>query len=142
MATGKRKHTRKILNKNIFDEIVNDEIKEMPVEFNLEKVSHGDAEDTELNIESVIEFYHKRLYENPEALKYLDKLGLKKKANYERFKIGFSDGSLINILSKKQKKELKKLDLLEENEAEFFKNCIIFPIFNDSQKVSSIYLLA
>jgi hypothetical protein len=123
----------------------------MPVEFNLEEQKQEEPFDPN----AVIEFYHKKLYENSNALLYLEKLGLKKKANYERFKIGFAprqgsgqvDGSLINILSKKQKALLKKLNLIGEDDTEYFNNCIIFPIFNTSgilgagenEKVSGIY---
>ncbi|MBN1183465.1 MAG: toprim domain-containing protein, partial [Bacteroidales bacterium] len=79
------------------------------------------------------------LYENPEALSCLEKLGLKKQTIYERFKVGFSDGKLINSLSKKQIEQLKKLGLLREDGNEYFINCIIFPIFNENGKTSCIY---
>lgn len=148
---------KKVINDyNYFDNEPGDIIDKVAKEHEyLKKVSHRDSEDTELNIESVIEFYHKRLYtstslgtgENQDALSCLEKLGLKKQANYERFKIGFAprqgsgqaDGSILNSLSKKQIQALKKLKLIEEDDAEYFNNCLIFPIFNESGKVSSIY---
>lgn len=96
-------------------------------------------EESPLDLNAVVEFYHKKLYENQEALEYLDKLGLKKQENYERFKIGYADGCLLNSLSKKQKVLLKKLNIIGEDDKEYFINCIIFPIFNEIEKVSSIY---
>src|SRR4030042_2259563 len=98
---------RSIVNKNIFNQInkSGDIIDKTTKEHEyLEK----QKEESPLDPNAVIEFYHKRLYENTDALKCLEKLGLKKQANYERFKIGFSDGSILNILSKKQIELFKK----------------------------------
>src|SRR4030042_4541740 len=106
---------RSIVNKNIFNQVNKsvDIIDRITREHEyLDKISHRGSEDTELKIESVIEFYHKRLYEKPEALNCLEKLGLKKQANYERFKTGYADGSILNSLSKKQIELLKKLGLI------------------------------
>src|SRR4030066_1984786 len=136
---------RSIVNKNIFDLNKSIDIIDKIVK------GHGyleqQKEEQPLDANSIIGFYHKRLYENPEALKCLEKLGLKKQANYERFKLGFSDGSLLNSLSKKQIELLKKHVLsgsegsgfIREDENEYFINCIIFPIFNESNQASCIY---
>src|SRR4030042_6954940 len=88
---------RSIVNKNIFNQVnksddIIDRITREHEYFEQQK------EEQPLDPDAVIEFYHKKLYENPEALKSLDKLGLKKHANYERFKLSFSDGSLLNSL--------------------------------------------
>src|SRR4030042_6877709 len=129
---------RSIVNKNIFNQVNKSEdiidkiVKEHEY---LEK----QKEESSFDPNAVIEFYHKKLYENPEALKCLEKLGLKKQANYERFKIGFSDGKILNSLSKKQIESLKKLGLIGEDDNEFFINCIVFPIFNDNNQASCIY---
>src|SRR4030042_2078342 len=129
---------RSIVNKNIFNQINKSEdiIDKIVKEH---EYLEQQKEEQPLDPNAVIEFYHKKLYENPEALKCLEKLGLKKQTNYERFKIGFSEGSLLNILSKKQIELLKKLKVIREDNAEYFTGCIIFPIFNENGKASCIY---
>src|SRR4030042_5031604 len=128
---------RSIVNKNIFNLKKGVDI--------IDKITreHGyleqQKEESPLYPNAVIEFYHKRLYENSEALKCLEELGLKKQANYERFKIGYADGSILNSLSKKQIELLKKLNLIGENQIEFYQDCLVFPIFNENGKPSCIY---
>src|SRR4030042_3698138 len=129
---------RSIVNKNIFNQVnksddIIDRITREHEYFEQQK------EEQPLDPNAIIEFYHKKLYENPEALKCLEKIGLKKQANYERFKIGYADGSILNSLSKKQIELLKKLNLIGEDNAEYFINCIIFPIFNENGKASCVY---
>src|SRR4030042_4026386 len=93
---------------------------------------------TNFNLESVIDFYHKKLYESKEALDHLEKVGLKNQSNYERFKLGFANGTILEVISKKQKEELTKFDLLNDN-AEYFYNCITIPILDESEKINSIH---
>src|SRR4030042_3956860 len=129
---------RSIVNKNIFNQVNKngDIIDKITKEH---EYLEQQKEEQSLDPNAVIEFYHKKLYENLEALNCLEKLGLKKHANYERFKFGFSDGSLLNSLSKKQIELLKKLGLIREDNAEYFTGCIIFPIFSENGKASCIY---
>ncbi|MCK4797601.1 MAG: toprim domain-containing protein, partial [Spirochaetes bacterium] len=115
------------------------------------KISEIEVEkETEINLISIIEHYHKSLFNSTKAIEYLEKLGLKNKENYARFKLGYCDGSLLNKLSKKQLLELKKLNLLKEGGtdsaissrkgwAEYFYNCIIFPIYNNDIELTDIY---
>jgi hypothetical protein len=129
---------RSIVNKNIFNQVNKngDIIDKITREH---EYMEQQKEEQSLDPNAVIEFYHKRLYEDSNALLYLEKLGLKKQVNYERFKIGFSDGKLIDSLSKKQIELLKKSGLIREDGNEYFNNCIIFPIFNENGKASCIY---
>src|SRR4030066_2582649 len=129
---------RSIVNKNIFNQVnkSGDIIDKITREH---EYMEQQKEEQSLDLNAVIEFYHKRLYENSNAMLYLEKLGLKKQAIYERFKVGFSDGSILNSLSKKQIELLKKLKLIREDNAEYFTGCIIFPIFNEKGKTSCIY---
>src|SRR4030042_14871 len=86
---------RSIVNKNIFNQ-VNKSIDIIDKITKEHEYLEQQKEESPLDPNAVIDFYHKKLYENPEALKCLEKIGLKKHANYERFKVGFSDGSLLN----------------------------------------------
>jgi len=110
----------------------------------LEKELSLNLDDLELesipifDLNAVIEHYHKKLYSNKKALEYLKDKGLKKHDNYTRFKPGYSDGSLLDLLSKNQKDEFKSLGILA-GEAEYFYNCITFPVFDENEKLVSIY---
>src|SRR6185312_9797404 len=52
-----------------------------------------DADDQALLVQA-IDYYHERLKDNPEALAYLERRGLKDAELIERFKLGFADRTL------------------------------------------------
>jgi DNA primase catalytic core len=85
-----------------------------------------------ITLNDVAEYYHKRLYEVNDAVKYLESRGVVKSELYERYRIGFSDGSLLSKLSDKQKETLKASGILTKHSAEHFHNCIVFPILDPS----------
>ena len=96
------------------------------------------------NLNTISEYYHKRLYENPKAIEYLKQRGFKIPELYERFQIGFADGSLLNIIGETQRKELIEAGILNQKEEtgkvwEHFNNCLIFPIFDDNGQPVSFY---
>jgi DNA primase catalytic core len=93
----------------------------------------------EVSISTIAGHYHKKLYDNPEALEYLKKRGLTKPELYERFQIGFSDGSLLSIIGETQKQALTEAGIISEKGQEHFKNCLIFPIFDDNGQTISFY---
>jgi DNA primase len=73
------------------------------------------------------EYFHKRLYSNPEALAYLKGRGFDKPELYQRFRIGFADGTLLDKLSKHQIEALKEQGIITENGREHFLGCIVSP---------------
>jgi DNA primase len=87
----------------------------------------------------ITDYYHKRLYENKAALNYLEARGLKDAVLYTRFKLGFADGSLLNICSNGQKAALKALGIVREKGSEHFFNCITFPIMDEHEQTVSFY---
>ena len=95
----------------------------------------------------VAEFYHKKFSENEKAQNYLfltRKIKNKNLAN--AYKIGFSDGSLLKTLENQPeyKEKLLLLGVIKQNEKtkqyfEAFKNCIVFPIFDENNNCVNFY---
>jgi len=95
----------------------------------------------------VAEFYHKKFSENEKAQNYLfltRKIKNKNLAN--AYKIGFSDGSLLKTLENQPeyKEKLLLLGVIKQNEKtkqyfEAFKNCVVFPIFDENNNCVNLY---
>ena len=95
----------------------------------------------------VAEFYHKKFLDNEKAQNYLfltRKIKNKNLAN--AYKIGLSDGSLLKTLETQPeyKKQLLTLGIIKQNEKtkqffEAFKNCIVFPIFDENNNCVNFY---
>jgi len=62
-------------------------------------------------LSDITDYYHKKLYEKNQALKFLEKRGLTNKKLYTRFKLGFADGSLLNVCTNGQKDATKELSI-------------------------------
>ncbi len=90
-------------------------------------------------LNTVKNYYHKRLFDHPEALEYLKKRGLTNTEHYERFQIGFADGGLNLVIGENQKQALTDAGILNEKGREHFLNCLIFPIFNDNNQTIGFY---
>jgi DNA primase len=87
----------------------------------------------------VATYYHKRLLDSKDAVQYLVKRGITNTGLYERFMLGFADGTILSKLSAKQKEALKVSGILTKHNGEHFHNCIVFPIIDDNEKVVGIY---
>jgi len=110
-----------------------------------------EAFDTSINsvqaINAIVDYYHKRLYDNQKALEYLKRRGLRNAANYPLYSIGFADGTLLETLSDGQKEALKESGIVTDastklstgKDKEHFRNCLIFPIFDDTSQVVGLY---
>lgn len=109
------------------------------------KESKENKEETETNesgcitLTEVCDYYHKKLFENEKAIKYLEQRNIKNRANLARFKVGFCDGTLINKISNSQEKYLERKGVLRESGVEHFKNFLTFPIFDENEQVVGIY---
>ena len=68
------------------------------------------------DLNTVKNYYHKRLFDHPEALEYLRKRGFKNTEHYERFQIGFSDGCLNLVTGESQRHELTEAGIFNEHE--------------------------
>ena len=104
-----------------------------------------------ITLSDVAEYYRKRLCASTKlstgdlkaAIKYLEGRGINSPELYERYKIGFADGSILSMLSDKQKEELAEAGVLHKKKdctySEHFHNCIVFPIFAESEQVVGMY---
>jgi DNA primase catalytic core len=104
-----------------------------------------DADDQALLVQA-IDYYHERLKDNPEALAYLERRGLKDAELIERFKLGFADRTLGLRLPEKARKagaevrgRLQKLGLWRESGHEHFNGSIVVPIIAPSGEVTEVY---
>ena len=98
---------------------------------------------TNVSLDIVCEKYHQKLYQAKAGMDYFTKTRKIDPALIKRFKIGFSTGSLLKIVSNGQKEALKALGILKSTEKgrtwEFFTGCLTFPIFDEAGKVVHFY---
>ena len=104
-----------------------------------EELVPSEVEVKPLNLNEVINFYHKKLYENHNSIEYLKSRCITTPELLQRFKIGFADGSLLNIIGENQRKELTEAGIINQYGYEAFNNCLIFPIFDDNENTIGIY---
>ena len=101
--------------------------------------------DDHIVLSQVVDFYHNRLKQNPEALSYLQKIGVDTSEVVKHFKLGVSNRTLGNILPEKNRKEgaalrgkLQRIGILKSSGHELFRGSIVVPIF-DNGVVKQIY---
>ncbi|MGA2142939.1 MAG: CHC2 zinc finger domain-containing protein, partial [Brevinematales bacterium] len=92
-----------------------------------------------VSLNTIRNYYHKRLFDHSEALEYLKKRGLANPALYERFQIGYCDGSLNLIVGDSQKEALTEAGIFSDSGKEHFLNCLVFPVIDENQNVVSFY---
>jgi len=88
------------------------------------------------------EIYHKNLLESKEAQDYLESRNIGTPEIINTFKLGYSNGKLLELLSKEQCIALEKLGVitkLKDRYYETFKDCIIFPIIDNEGNTLEIY---
>ena len=107
-------------------------------------VALGACEQELLN--QVIDFYHRRLLESPEALAYLERRGLADQELIGRFKLGFVDRTLGLRLPVKQLKagaevrgRLQAIGLLRTSGHEHFRGCLTIPVIDEAGDVTEVY---
>jgi DNA primase len=105
-----------------------------------------DGNDQDL-LKSVIDYYHNRLKQTPDALAYLQNRGLTNPEMIDRFKIGFVDRTLglrMPARSGNQKgtalrENLERLGILRKTGHEQFRGCIVFPLYAMDGTIAQIY---
>ncbi|MCP4720999.1 MAG: toprim domain-containing protein [Desulfobacteraceae bacterium] len=80
----------------------------------------------------VIEFYHAAFAEDDRARLYLHTRGITEKSLFSDYQIGFSNGTLLNVLPEDKKiiKQLKEIGILNTKGREHFYGCATFPLFD------------
>ncbi|TAL39943.1 MAG: toprim domain-containing protein, partial [Alphaproteobacteria bacterium] len=104
-----------------------------------------DAEDNKL-LGQVVDYYHSRLKQSPEALEYLKARGLHNAELIDTFKLGLADRSLGLRLPEKNRKEgaairarLEKIGIYRESGHEHFNGSLVVPVLGPHGEVQEIY---
>ena len=104
-----------------------------------------DADD-QAALRQVLDYYHARLKENPAALAYLQKRGIKNEATIATFKLGFVDRTLGLRLPQKNRKEgatlrarLARLGVMRDTGHEYLRGRIVFPVIAESGEIGTVY---
>jgi DNA primase len=102
--------------------------------------------DDQAALRQVIDYYHARLKENPAALAYLHKRGIRSEEALALFKIGFVDRTLGLRLPQANRKEgaairerLARLGILRDTGHEHLRGRIVFPVVAESGEIGTVY---
>lgn len=89
----------------------------------------------------VIEFYHKAFCEDGRAREYLAGRGVADNALFAAHRIGFANGTLLNVLPLEGDVtgELKELGILNERGNEHFYGCVTFPLYDLAGNPAGLY---
>jgi DNA primase catalytic core len=89
----------------------------------------------------VVSFYHKAFCEDSRAMGYLKARGITDNDLFVDFKIGFSNGTLLNTLPEEGdvREALKEIGILNGKGHEMFYCCVVFPIFDDNKDCVGLY---
>ena len=85
--------------------------------------------------------YHQCFCEDPRALEYLMKRGISNNAIFSDYKIGYSNGTLLNMIPGQGDicEALKETGIIEGQEKERFYNCVVFPVFDENRDCVGLY---
>ncbi len=83
-------------------------------------------------LDRVSETYHRALINSPPAREWLARRGLTNAVLLDRFKVGWSDGSLASMARGEVAERLRALGLLDSEGRERFSGSVIVPVFDDS----------
>jgi DNA primase catalytic core len=89
----------------------------------------------------VIEFYHTAFCEDGRAREYLAGRGIADNALFAAHKIGFANGTLLNVLPQEGDVtgELKELGILNDRGNEHFYGCVVFPLYDLAGHPAGLY---
>jgi DNA primase catalytic core len=91
-------------------------------------------------LERATAHYHRRLLETPAAQDYLRSRGITAPEIVTAFRLGYADGTLLQIISAEGRGALKRIGLITESGRELMGGCVIFPLVNArNNEVVSLY---
>lgn len=94
-------------------------------------------------LKRAVEIYHSTFCENPRGREYLAGRGIKDAELIRRFKVGFVNGHLRNVLPTDSRHEFIKgltaAGILNEEGKERFFNRVVFPIFDENGAAVGLY---
>ncbi len=84
--------------------------------------------------------YHKTFFEDSRAMEYLKSRGITHNAVYQDFTIGYSNGTLMNMIPDKGdvRDALMEIGLLTETGRELFHECVVFPVFDENRACADL----
>jgi DNA primase len=97
------------------------------------------AGDPPLTLDTVADFYHRRLLETPLACTYLEKRGLTDKSLWVRFRLGYADSTLPAAVSQRQREELGSMGIFTEGGRESFAGYIVVPLLDETERAVGLY---
>src|SRR5262245_36144290 len=87
-----------------------------------------------------VEHYHRRLLETPAAQDYLRSRGIVAPEFATTFRIGYADGTLLQVISPEGRQALKRIGVIAESGRELMGGCVVFPLVNAaSGQVVNLY---
>lgn len=94
----------------------------------------------------LVDYYHTRLTQSAEALRYLEARGLRRSRLAEHFKLGLADRTLALRLPMANRKtgaelrgRLQRLGVLRSSGHEHLNGCVVVPLFDAGGHVTNIY---
>ena len=100
----------------------------------------GPPETKDLRVlQDAVEYYRKRLLESDRAKEYLKQRGIFSPELVERFRIGYSDGTIKRLLNEDTIHSAKKIGILSEFDTEIFSGYLVFPIEDEAGNVVNLY---
>ena len=89
----------------------------------------------------VTNYYHRIFEIKSEGREYLASRGITKEEIFAAHRVGYVNGTLLNVLPKEEAvyEQLIRLGVLLENKKERFLNCVVFPLFNSKNEIASFY---
>lgn len=111
----------------------------------LETLLDREADDRELMLQ-VVSYYHETLKASPEALRYLERRGLRDEAAVERFHLGYANRTLgyrlpskLNATGRELRGRLQQLGIYRESGHEHFTGSLVIPVFDEHGNVTEVY---
>ncbi len=102
--------------------------------------------DDEAVLQQVVDYYHQRLKQTPDALEYLKSRGLDSAEAIAHFKLGFADRTLglrlphaNRQLGAELRGRLQQLGIIRESGHEHFNGSLVVPILDAAGKVRGLY---
>jgi len=92
-------------------------------------------------LQRYITICHKNFNDSPQAQGFLRTLGIYDTSLMSKYQTGYANGRLNEILPEKSdiRTHLKRIGLLTKNDGEYFNGCIIFPIYDEENRLVNIY---
>ena len=92
-----------------------------------------------VDLESVLNHYRKKFVESEKAQDYLKSNGLTRREIGVWFNPGFSDGTIVNLVSERQKKELQSFGILDADLKDRYQDSLAFTLSDDESNLKRLY---